>query len=883
MTDWSEDLGAALADGDPRFMRAMLQRVPREVLDKAVPYLEQMARTHFEQGEFEEAVTFLDELIRLRPQDVQWHAQRARAYLKLDRLDEVLQDAARVIELQPGNSTGYLLQAQAHEEGRDRKLALNAYRQAREVDPANSEVQQKIHKLEAELAKDAALQQLLKEPGSEPPLQIEMPPLPEIRFDPALLLDASLPAPANPPMVEGLKQLLLRFSTLQSPKNAIERIEDAGWLDAWDRALAGTAGSKVLLHGSELGTFALRALAHGATEVAIAEPYALDARIASGIVQKQQLGAWLAAHESQLAAWTEEEKQASFEQFNRHVQIHGAADGELARADCDWLIFPNIDHSLLATGIAAAVRQHRDKGLPAHAKVLPGKARIFAMGIRWVYPAAGFDLQPLSQLRWSPYPQAQELRSDEYLALTEAMAVADIDFTDFTESSREIRLPVNVSGTLDGIAFWFELELGEARLSNAPGSRLRCMKPAVQHTDPLDLKAGEALPLTLHLRESRLYFTTQPPSSQLKTEMLPSWYVPMIHDRVRNEAYQVALDRALSRSMIAEPASVLDIGAGCALLSMMAVKSGARHVYGCETNPEILRIARQVVESNPCGERISLINKDCRNLKVPDELPEKANLAVFELFDCSLIGEGVLHFLAYAREHLLAEGARYLPKAARVRGVVVEYRLEQVWDIDVNLLNPYRFSQSFINIDAREHQYRALSEVFDVFEFDFATATPAPQEKDFSVAAVADGTAGAVLFWFDLQLDDAAWLSNDPISGQRLHWQQALQFMPEAAVNAGTDLPLNAKHDGSSLQFRWKQDGLPPEAFSKLPRFDPRAWQQSAELENQMRTLLQHCTAHPEEYRKVAELALRFAVDPATHGLDPKIAQRFAATLLRAR
>jgi len=349
----------------------------------------------------------------------------------------------------------------------------------------------------------------------------------------------------------------------------------------------------------------------------------------------------------------------------------------------------------------------------------------------------------------------------------------------------------------------------------------------------------------------------------------------MLQDKERNDAYSAALHKVLGAS---PSQTVVDVGAGCGLLSMMAAKAGAARVVGCEINPVIAKIGSEIVALNHLEKKITLINKDCRKMIVPGDLPERAGLAVFELFDCSLIGEGILHFLAYAREHLLMTNARYLPMSAAIRGMVIEYRLERVWDIDVNLLNPYRFSPSFINVDAGKLNYRALTEPVDIFSFDFASATPTPEEKELVVPAVADGTVGAILFWFDLQLDETLWLSNAPTAQNQLHWKQGLQFLPEVHVNASMRLCLKAKHNGSGLTFQWKQDTLPKEALSKLPRFDPRSLAATRELEQQTRGLLQHCMQNAGEYAKVAELAKRFAIDPAAHGLDPIIAQRFAAT-----
>ena len=340
----------------------------------------------------------------------------------------------------------------------------------------------------------------------------------------------------------------------------------------------------------------------------------------------------------------------------------------------------------------------------------------------------------------------------------------------------------------------------------------------------------------------------------------------------RNIGYR----KALHATLAAAPSQLaLDIGAGFGLLSMFAAQAGAARVIGCEQHPIIAGIGREVVAANGWSDRISLIAKECRALTVPDDLPARADLAIFELFDCSLIGEGVLHFLAYAREHLLAADARYLPAGARLRAMAVEYRIDRILDVDATLLNPYRASPNFINVDARTLDYRALSAPFDLFDFDFATAGPAAQELAIDVPAIADGSVGAILFWFDLRLDADTVLSNAPDGGDGLHWKQGLQFLPEARVAAGQTLPLVAHHNGSGLRLQWQPDGLPAEAFSRMPRFDPRWLAASSELEQQTRNLLQHCAQNPDEFAQVAQIAQRMAIDPARYDLDPVIAQRF--------
>ena len=60
------------------------------------------------------------------------------------------------------------------------------------------------------------------------------------------------------------------------------------------------------------------------------------------------------------------------------------------------------------------------------------------------------------------------------------------------------------------------------------------------------------------------------------------------------------------------PGLVLDIGAGCGLLSMMAVEAGAARVVGCEAHAAICAVGNDIVRLNGFADRITLVDKDCR-------------------------------------------------------------------------------------------------------------------------------------------------------------------------------------------------------------------------------------------------------------------------------
>jgi type III protein arginine methyltransferase len=875
MNDWMRGLQEAMAAGDPAFMKAMLERVPDNLLRQARPYLAELANSHVREGRFADAVTCFDHLLRGSPEYPEAHRGRAQALIQLARYDDALKAAEQLTRLAMQDADAHRLRGEAYAGLGERVQALAAYQEALRLAPNDVQLLQSVRSLEADLRKAELLRQTL-DPRAESEATRPADAPPDVSFDPALLEDPTLPQDADTRQL-GLIQHLRHYSNHQSLRNSLNRLEDPIWLETWDQALRGTAGQKVLFRGCELGTLALRALEHGARVVHVVETQPLPARISAGIVQKHRLTAWHAAHGAQIAGWTEDERRRSFEAFAGNIEVVPPDSEILQEADYDCFIFPDIDHSLLGTGLGRAMKHFAAGRLKPGATVLPGKARLFAQGIQWLYPASGFDLQAVNELRWSLAPQPLELPPDCWRPLTAAVAVGEIDFLDFCEGAWPVSLPVTCSGELNAIVYWYELELGAARITNAPANASGCIRPAVQYTDPRPLEAGSELAVDVHLTHSRLQIRTRPRATRTRSRLLPSWYVPMLVDAARNDGYDQALRTRLANRATSR---VLDIGSGFGLLSLMAARHPDHQVHACEVNPAIARIAAEVIRASGAADRVHLLNKDCRALKVPHDLPERADLAVFELFDCSLIGEGVLHFLAYAREHLLKPNAAYLPRSAVVRGMLIEHRLDRIWDTDVNILNPYLYSPSFTNVDARRLAYRPLSGAFDVFTFDFANATPTPQENDLRPSATAAGTAGALLFWFDLQLDEETWLSNAPDAPSPLHWKQALQLLPEIRVERGFELPLVARHDGSGTNFRWHADRVPREAMSKLPRFDPRAAQQVAELQMQTRSILQHCAGNSDEYRAVAEIAQRLAIDPAAHDIDPKVALRFAETFL---
>lgn len=673
---------------------------------------------------------------------------------------------------------------------------------------------------------------------------------------------------------QALEKLLWRYSNQQSPSNVLVRLEDRLWRDAWDTALTGTAGRRVIINGSELGVFAVRAQQHGAQRVLCVEPFPLDARISAGIIEKHFLRKWHAHHGRTVQEWDDEQRRESFASFATGIDVVDTRQGADPNEEYDLFVFPRIDHTLLGTGIVNTLWAREAELGYSITEILPRGARVFAQAIQWHYPAMEFDLADVNDLRWSLYPQPLELDSDFWTGLTEPHEVGRVAFGSFAETDWVLDLPTLANGQAHAIIFWFELDLGACQMTNEPGSDLHCLKPAVQYIDPVDLRAGDSLGVRVLVRKTRLVFQTRPPRSRERSYGVPESYIPSVTDPVRNQAYRGAIADTVGAM---HPEQAVDLSAGFGVLSMIAAQAGVPRLVGLEPRSGLCNTANDIIARNGLGQRVSIVNRACANASIPGELDRHADIAVFDMFDCSLIGRGILNCLETAREYLLSSRATYIPSSAVIRAMVVEYRINEILGVDANLLNPYRASVSYTQIDADKIDYRPLTEPFDLFTFDFSTAAPEPSETVLDVPIESPGIAGAIIFWFDLQVGQARSISNAPGAETHGHWGQGLQYIPEIKSDNLTHFPLRVSHDGTTLQFAWQQDRIPSDAISQIPRLDPQWLRASNELEEQMQSLLQHCGQNLEEFHRVAEIAKGFSLDPAAHDLDPIIAQRFVS------
>lgn len=306
--------------------------------------------------------------------------------------------------------------------------------------------------------------------------------------------------------------------------------------------------------------------------------------------------------------------------------------------------------------------------------------------------------------------------------------------------------------------------------------------------------------------ESALYIDPENRQAQMGRSramcaIIPRWHFEMLNDEQRNEAFERALAKVITADSL-----VLDIGSGTGLLAMMAARAGARETFSCEMVAPLADLAREVVARNGFAGKIQIMGKKSTDLSVGDDMPERANLLVTETVDCGLLGEGIVPSITHARAHLLTEHARIIPRVAVVYAMVVESKrlrglnyVNRCAGFDVGLMQQYK-TLNYFPVRLAAFEYAALTEPFEVFRFDFARELIRPARKKFVVPVTRDGACHAVVFWFDMQLDEEISISNGP--GSTTHWEQAVQCLEhETAVRAGETLQIWAEHDCASILF----------------------------------------------------------------------------------
>ncbi|CAE7287355.1 PRMT16 [Symbiodinium sp. CCMP2456] len=293
----------------------------------------------------------------------------------------------------------------------------------------------------------------------------------------------------------------------------------------------------------------------------------------------------------------------------------------------------------------------------------------------------------------------------------------------------------------------------------------------------------------------------------------------MLHDTGRNEAYANAL-RALS----APPELVLDLGAGTGLLAGLACQEfPSTRAVACEVYAACADVARQVLEENGLHQRVRVVNKVASDLEVGVDLPQRADVCVFELFDSQLLGESILPILRDAQARLLQPSCTFVPRRVTVRAMLVTCPAVAACDLPELRGAPWPLALGQLGLSLtgndKDAAVRGLSEPWDAFAIDFGSLpSSCPRSAPATVRASHAGVAHAVAWWWELDMGGgythSSWTdacSSEEHFSARHHWRPCLSFLAPTALASGDDVRVVAAHDDEGVWFAWhsQDDSVP--------------------------------------------------------------------------
>ena len=229
-----------------------------------------------------------------------------------------------------------------------------------------------------------------------------------------------------------------------------------------------------------------------------------------------------------------------------------------------------------------------------------------------------------------------------------------------TLETRSLDVVMTAPGLCNAVRFWAELDLGfgvTLDTSDESAAGMSTLRPAVQYLlGEVPVDEGTSVTLVASHNTAQIRFYVEEDVEMVHLSKRDSAFPPQIFsqlaDVVRLEAFDGAIERAVQRIVASNrEAHVLDIGTGSGILAMMAARAGAASVVACDAHPSLAEAARAVVASNFWGSHVSVVHSDASRLERGKGVrTQGVNVVVADIIDSTLIGDGVVGVLEYARK-----------------------------------------------------------------------------------------------------------------------------------------------------------------------------------------------------------------------------------------
>ena len=290
-------------------------------------------------------------------------------------------------------------------------------------------------------------------------------------------------------------------------------------------------------------------------------------------------------------------------------------------------------------------------------------------------------------------------------------------------------------------------------------------------------------------------------------------YGDMITNQPRTDAYAQAL-----RQAVRPGGTVLDIGAGTGIFSLLACQYGAGHVHAVEPD-DAIQVARQMAAANGCSDRITFHQA----LSTAIALPAPADLIISDLRGVLPLFQHHIPAIADARARLLAPGGVLIPCRDTLWAALVEdeksYRpyaepwLRNDYGLDLSAGQPLAVN-SWRKVNAQADQLLVTPQQWATL--DYATIESPDVAGELAWTVEQPGTAHALLLWFDAELADGIGFSNAPGGPELIYGQAFFPLQTPVALEPGdlVSVQLRANLTGDDYIWQWRTSVRPAAAHA---------------------------------------------------------------------
>lgn len=277
-------------------------------------------------------------------------------------------------------------------------------------------------------------------------------------------------------------------------------------------------------------------------------------------------------------------------------------------------------------------------------------------------------------------------------------------------------------------------------------------------------------------------------------------YGEMISCEPRMSAYARAL-----REAVTPGCTVIDIGAGTGIFSVLACEYGAGKVIAIESN-DAIELIHEAARAHGHSDRIEVF----QGLSTDYKPQSKADVIVSDIRGCLPLFEHHIATVVDARTRLLAASGSMIPQRDRLQIALVEsaktYKnFEQPWlsnDYGVNLAAGHRYAVN-TQTKVRLKPSDLISPTRPLAELDYRAIKDADMESTVELIASRHGTAHGFLLWFDAELIDGVGFSNAPGEPELIYGQSFFPFERPIGLAAGDRVKVRFKASWIDDTYVW--------------------------------------------------------------------------------